>query len=610
MNVTLYANPITIGEDAVIVISGLANATGNITLRVNGGEYQFPITGSEMALGIPFLYENTTATVSYPGDENYNGFTESVEIIVNRVDSNISVIVSEGYEGNPYQVDVKLPGGATGNVTIILNGKKQTIDIDDAQIFPIIGNLIMLVTYDNLTVGDYNVTAIYHGDDYYGPSNSSAQFTISPKENVTMNITALPVVEGENTTINIILPGDAIGATVTAAVDGKNITHQVMNPEVKIILPVLPAGNYTIPVIYSGNYKYHPLSEDVIITVKSKSDIINAPDVTKYFGGPERFVVTVTDYEGKPLANKTVIIDINGVSYTRTTNASGSASIALRLNSGLYNVTVTVDNRIVNSVVSILTTVNGTDITKIFRNDTKYYATFLDSEGNYLKDSETVRFNINGVMYDRQVSGDKGLARLNINLQAGEYIITAMNLVTGEKTANNITVIPRIVENKDITKYFKNTTQYTVKVLGDDGKAVGAGENVTFNINGVLYTRHTDENGIVKLNINLHPGDYIITAEHKGSIVSNNIKVLPILDANDISMKYRDGTQFKATLVDGQGKPYAGQSVTFNINGVFYNRLTDSTGTAKLSINLMPGEYIITSSYNGSSIGNKITIKD
>ena len=74
-------------------------------------------------------------------------------------------------------------------------------------------------------------------------------------------------------------------------------------------------------------------------------------------------------------------------------------------------------------------------------------------------------------------------------------------------------------------------------------------------------------------------------------------------------MKYRDGTQFKATLVDAQGKPYAGQSVTFNINGVFYNRQTDGIGTARLNINLMPGEYIITSSYNGSSIANKISIK-
>ena len=308
------------------------------------------------------------------------------------------------------------------------------------------------------------------------------------------------------------------------------------------------------------------------------------------------------------MANKWVTIGINGRSYDRTTDANGTASIALGLNRGVYNVTVTVDNKTINSVVTILTTVNGTDIVKIFRNTTQYYATFRDGQGNYLKDGETVRFNINGVMYDRKVSGDKGLAKLNINLEAGEYVITAMNLVTGDMTSNNITVLSRITENADLVKYYRNASQYTVKILGEDGKAVGAGESVTFNINGVFYTRQTDANGIAKLNINLQTGDYIITAEYKGYLVSNNIKVLPILNATDISMKYRDGTQFKATLVDGQGRPYAGQTITFNINGVFYNRETDSTGTAKLNINLMPGEYIITSSYNSSSIANKITI--
>ena len=215
---------------------------------------------------------------------------------------------------------------------------------------------------------------------------------------------------------------------------------------------------------------------------------------------------------------------------------------------------------------------------------------------------------LNGVMYDRKVSGNEGLAKLNINLEAGEYVITAMNLVTGEMTSNNITVLSRFTENADLVKYYRNASQYTVKVIGDNGKAVGAGETVKFNINGVFYERTTNASGVAKLNINLQPGDYIITAEYKGAMVSNNIKVLPVLNATDISMKYRDGTQFKATLVDGQGKPYAGQPITFNINGVFYNRMTDSSGMAKLNINLMPGEYIITSSYNGSAIANTIKI--
>ncbi|WP_407416156.1 beta strand repeat-containing protein [Methanobrevibacter sp.] len=608
LNVSLYADPITIGQDAVVEMTGLANATGNITLTVNGREYQFPIVDSEMGFGIPDLFENTTAVFTYPGDENYNNFTESVDIIVNRIDSNISFHLNDIFEGEESTTYLRLPSFITGNITVILNGNARTFDIADAYVFPMDGYLFVLVTYENLTVGNYNFTAIYHGDEYFAPSNGSGKFVVFPKENVTMNISASPVIEGENVTIEIEFPDDAISATVTAVVDGKNFTAQVVDSNIKIKLPALPAGNYTIPVIYSGNYKYYPLIEEVNVTVESKPCIINAPDVIKYFGGPESFVVTVTDYRGNPLVNKTVAVDINGVSYVRNTDANGTASVALKLNTGVYNVTSVVDNQTVNSVVTVLTTVNATDLVKVFRNATQFYATFLDSQGNYLAKGTVITFNINGVFYNRTVD-ENGLAKLNINLNQGKYIITSINTVTGESAANNISVIPKIIENRDITKYYRNATQYTVKLIGDDGKAVGAGEIVTFNINGVLYNRTTNESGIAKLNINLQPGDYIITAEYKGCMVANNIKVLPILNATDISMKYRDGTQFKATLVDGQGKPYAGQNIQFNINGMFYNRITDSSGMAKLNINLMPGEYIVTSSYNGTAIANKITIK-
>ena len=362
----------------------------------------------------------------------------------------------------------------------------------------------------------------------------------------------------------------------------------------------------------SDNNDWCPLNDGVfcikVFTIVNERYHLIANDVTKFYKGHERFNVTLIDTLNKSVANKTIIIKINGVTYTRTTDVGGNVSLALGLGSGVYNVTSIFDNITVKSTVTILSTVNGTDVVKMFRNGTQYYATFRDSEGNYLANGTTVQFNINGVMYERRVSGDKGLAKLNINLPVGEYIITAINLVTREMTANNITVLSLITENKDLTKYYKNASQYTVKVLSEEGNSVGAGENVTFNINGIFYTRTTNESGIAKLNINLQPGSYIITAEYNGCMVSNIITVLTILTAEDITMGYHDGTKFVATLLDGQGKPYAGQNITFNINGVFYNRVTDSSGQAKLNINLMAGEYIITSSYNGYNIANKVTV--
>ena len=124
----------------------------------------------------------------------------------------------------------------------------------------------------------------------------------------------------------------------------------------------------------------------------------------------------------------------------------------------------------------------------------------------------------------------------------------------------------------------------------------------------MLYTRTSDANGYVKMNINLPPGTYIITAEYKGLRMSNTIKVLSVLEAKDLVMMYHDGSQFKAKVLDGQGRPYAGQTVTYNINGVFYTKTTDGDGIAALTINLPAGEYIITSMYNGLNVANKVTI--
>ena len=528
-------------------------------------------------------------TITVDDDKKYTINSTVITVTVSKIPTKIiiqnkTLDMKVGDEANPV---VSLMPSNAGNLSFVVSDE----------------SIILVNGYGIVTAvgqGNATVTISFRGNDKYLPSNATITVTVS-------KVAFEPEIAMDNNTLTVTVPENVTG-NVTLTVGNETLVAPIENGVATFDLSDVPARDYNATVSYPGDDKYTGF--DVVYPLSIEGDfIITAEDLTKYFHDPERFVVNLTDSKGNPIANANVGIYINGENYTRATDDKGQATMAINLNAGEYPTVVTYNGTSVDATVTVLPTVNGTDITKMFRNETQYYATFLDSHGNYLIEGTTVRFNINGVMYDRKVSGDKGLARLNINLEAGEYIITAMNPITGDKTANNITVLSRLNENADLVKYFRNASQYTVKVTGDDGKSVGAGEKVTFNINGVFYTRQTDTNGTAKLNINLQPGDYIITAEYKGCLVSNNIKVLPILNATDITMKYRDGTQFKATLVDSQGKPYANQSVQFNINGVFYNRLTDSTGTAKLNINLMPGEYIITSSYNGSSIANKITIK-
>ena len=621
-------------------VTALKEGTANITITV-GDDKKYTINSTIITVNVTLNNANITAkdieltvgensTIEYtttPADLNVS-FVPDDSGIVKVSDNGTVTALKEGTanititvgDGKKYTINSTVITVTVSKIPTKIIIQNKTLDMkvgDEAN--PVVslmpsnaGNLSFVVSDESIILvngygivtavgqGNATVTISFRGNDKYLPSNATITVTVS-------KVAFEPEIAMDNNTLTVTVPENVTG-NVTLTVGNETLVAPIENGVATFDLSDVPARDYNATVSYPGDDKYTGF--DVVYPLSIEGDfIITAEDLTKYFHGPERFVVNLTDSKGNPIANANISIYINGRNYTRTTDDKGQASMAIGLNAGKYTAVVTYNGTSVDATVTVLPTVNGTDITKMFRNETQYYATFLDSHGNYLIEGTTVRFNINGVMYDRKVSGDKGLAKLNINLNAGEYVITAINPITGDKTANNITVLSRLIENADLVKYFRNASQYTVKVIGDDGKAVGAGENVTFNINGVFYTRQTDTNGIAKLNINLQPGDYIITAEYKGCLVSNNIKVLPILNATDITMKYRDGTQFKATLVDGHGKPYVGQNLTFNINGVFYNRPTDSTGTAKLNINLMPGEYIITSSYNGSSIANKITIK-
>ncbi|MBR0272272.1 MAG: Ig-like domain-containing protein [Methanobrevibacter sp.] len=470
---------------------------------------------------------------------------------------------------------------------------------------------------DNATVtavsnGTALISIIFKENDRYMTSNATVTVVVlsvvPPKENLTLEATSDEITLGENATVTVNGFKNACG-NVTLSIANSTYSNEIVNGSVSFVILNL-TENATAFIYYEGDGNYNNASASVDIVVKNKPEtgyIITAENLTKYFHGHESFVVNVTDYEGNPVANKSVEISINGIPYTRTTDENGSASIAINLGAGIYNVTASADNDTVNSTICVLTTVNGSDITKVFRNATQYYATFRDTEGNLLDDGTLVQFNINGVMYYREVIAN-GTARLNINLAQGTYIITAYNPANNEMASNTITVIAKIVENHDLVKYFRNDSQYVVRILGDDGNPVGANETVTFNINGVMYERKTNESGYAKLNINLSPGEYIITAMYRGCAVANNITVKPTLTAQNIEMSYRDGTQFKAKLVDGQGNPISEANVEFNINGVFYNRTTDSTGTASLNINLSSGKYIITSRYEYAIISNEITI--
>ena len=320
-------------------------------------------------------------------------------------------------------------------------------------------------------------------------------------------------------------------------------------------------------------------------TTEGDSSLV-AEDIEMFYKNGTRYEVVLTDGNGNPLANQTIIITIDGVDYEKVTDENGIASLAINLRAGTYTITSTFNGTSINSTITILNTLEADNIIKYFKNGTHYYVLVVDGQGNPIA-NQTVTMNIDGVLYTK-VTDENGIAKLSINLRPGEYIITT-NGPNGAVISNKITVLSTLIV-EDMTKDYNKSANYTVKVLDDQGNPI-ANQTVTMNIDGVLYTKVTDENGIAKLSINLRPGEYIITVSCNGAVTSSTITVNKL----PASVKVTNTTVNKngklEVTVTSDGKPIVGQRVYFVYNDIAYYSISNENGVASIGIGLPEGKY-------------------
>ena len=211
-------------------------------------------------------------------------------------------------------------------------------------------------------------------------------------------------------------------------------------------------------------------------------------------------------------------------------------------------------------------------------------------------------FNVNGIFYNR-TSHANGLAYLNINLDAGSYVITATNN-KGLSVANTINIAKSdaAIKGKSTNIIYGVDKNYTVTLVGTNNKTVNSAP-VIFKYANRTVTAITDNEGKATITISgLPEGTFTISYSFDGNVnykacksssklvVSNSTVVLT---AKDLKMVYHDGSAFKVKLTDTFKNPLANETITFTINGVSYNHTTNKDGVASLTIKLNPGNYSI-----------------
>ena len=606
-NISVDVQNINVGDNATIIATLPANATGNVTFTVNNKEYIVAIENGSAKLNVENLLSGTyDVLVRFMGDNNYLPSENNASFIVSKVPTNMNIAVDNINVGEDAVINITLPNEISNElVSVTIDGKSYTVLINNGK-----GSLIL----SNLVANSYPITAKYDGNYKYTEGENTTTLTVA-KMSSAVNVTANNIKFGEEAVINIAVPNVSLGVA-TVVVNGKSYNVAIVDEKGVLNIYNLAAGDYNVDVTYLGDNKYLSSTNAANFTVSKVSDYNMTVDIADIVKG-ENATITVTIPED---GTGSVIVTINGTDYKGTVIKGIAKVIIPDLDEGTYKVVTfyTGDNKydsmIVNGTITVnkntITTLIMDDVVKYFRGSQKLTAKLVDAIGNPIANA-TVYFTINGKVYAK-ITDENGMASMGIGLVPNEYKVSAVFNGTKDhdkSTANATVTVKSTILGNDTTLYFLNGTKYVAKFLDSDGKAL-TNTTVKFNINGVFYTRVTDENGMASLNIRLDPKLYIITAYNPvtGEQRANEVTVLPRIIAEDLSMKYLDGSSFNATLVDGQGKAVAGVNITFNVNGVFYHKTTDANGVARLNIRLMPGDYIITSTYDKCWASNKITI--
>ena len=598
---------IKVGENAVIGIAVPNVDLGVVTVTVGGKSYTVAVVDGKGSLTVSGLASGSYDVVAkFAETDMYLASMANATFSVSKLASTTAVSVDDIKVGENAVIGIAVPEITSGVATVTVGNAIYNVAIVDGK-----GTL----TVSGLAAGSYDVVAKFAETDMYLASQANATFAVSKLVISSMDVDVKDIKVGDDAVISVALPEDATG-NVTVNVNGKNYTAIVKYGVASVTVPNLANGTYSVSVFYNGDDTYMPMENSTKFTVSKVSDYNMTVDIADIIKGENATITVTVPKDGIG----SVVVTINGTDYKGTVTNGTAKVIIPGLDEGTYKVVTfytgdaKYDSMIVNGTITVnkntKTTLTMDDVVKYFKGAQNLTAKLVDAFGNPITNA-TVYFTVNGKVYAK-TTDKNGTASMGIGLVPNEYKVNAVFNGTKDydkATANATVTVKNTVLGNDTTLYFCNGTKYVAKFLDSNGKAL-ANTTVKFNINGVFYTRVTDENGTASLGIRLDPKSYVITAYNPatGEERANNITVLPRLTAQDLSMKYLDGSTFNATLVDGQGKALAGANITFNVNGVFYHKTTNANGVASLNIRLMAGEYIITSTYDNCWASNKITI--
>ena len=409
---------------------------------------------------------------------------------------------------------------------------------------------------------------------------------------------------GTSYVVTLLKSGKALKNTeLSVVINGVTYT-KTTDSSGKVSIPItLKEGNYVATATFcrlfiKNNIKVLP--------------VVLGGDVSKHFSSSTYYSATFLNDKGKALTNTAVQFKVNGKTYKSKTNSKGVAVLKENLTGGVYTVNAIHPNGFtVSNRLTVISSVNSSDLTKGYRSSENFEATFYDKNGKVLA-NKNIQYCFNNHLYFTVKTDANGVAKLAITATVGTHTITSINPVTGERVTNKVNVLDTITSS-DLTKRYRSSYNFEAKFYDLNGKPLSNTQvNFLFN-NRLSLTAKTNANGVASVPITATVGTHSITSINpvSGQQKTNSIKVIDSLVASDLTKRYRSSLNFNVTFYDANEKLLANT----NVNFLFNNRLsltakTNANGVASVPITATVGTHTITSinPKTGQSIVNKITV--
>ncbi|WP_298523385.1 PQQ-binding-like beta-propeller repeat protein [uncultured Methanobrevibacter sp.] len=597
-SMSVHVGDIVYGGAVIVEVILNDNATGNLTAAIG------KITNSSIVkdgranitlLGVEAGFKEVN--VFYSGDDTYFNRTESASFTISKADLTFEISSADIMIGQDAVIFIKVPAKTTGNFTI--NG--------DIIAIPLSGTISYIIP--DLEIGDYDLTAVYQGNNYNTVSNSTSFSVLEyPKDQWpnsgfdAKNTGKSPYASSSNGEILFTIPvNETIVGDVLIDNEG-NIYFSTVDAVYSFTCDGVLRWNFTDRDVI-GNFSGISMSREVVVVPKSGDTLffINQKTGEKY--GSSNF------YQGSSIFSPIMDDKANIYVSSEYQVTSGSYKLVI-IPFGLWEFGGTPTMLDLGKNAPLTSPVIGEDIVVVLTDsrlwviDAKTLKTRFIKSGDYGAVRPVVNENI---VY--AVLGDCVVA---YSLTGSQLWKTKLTGGAGNQLLLDCEFLYATNSRGNLYRYdLSNGKEYLVSSLNvTSGVLIGLNDNLYFGCDNFFYEITSGGDVLWKSDLESKiTGSPVMDNNGVIYVTSEDNKVFALsksaLKNIDLDVKVSSTIQGEDTVItinlDGQ----VTGSVSFAVNGVNYNEAIADGVVVKVIPNLPAGSYDVNVTYNGDLRFNK-----